>query len=334
MKSKKAFTLIELLVVIAIIGILATIAVISLYNTRAKARDAKRVADIKQVQTALELFFNDMDRYPTAAEFNSGTLASGDKTYMMNIPSAAMPADGTCDNTTNQFTYSVDSTGGKYYLSYCIGGKTGDLEGGSKCATQDGIYEGACDAVAHNALRLADIKTIEDALNAMESANGYYFMPPSSGTTYFNYVYGQSLYSGSLRKTNCSTVTSQPGDTSNSRYGVSTPCPTQSNWCIKLGADPGSWDGSGTSGTDCDSGTVYLRNIPLNNYITTGTWTTGWLPYQFTAINNFRGTDDYLRVEYRLEGSAKRSSDHFVNGVAADCRFDGDNFDDSNITCN
>jgi len=67
MNSKKAFTLIELLVVIAIIGILATVSIISLSNARAKSRDAKRVGDMKQIQTALELFFNDKNRYPTAA---------------------------------------------------------------------------------------------------------------------------------------------------------------------------------------------------------------------------------------------------------------------------
>ena len=75
-KTKKAFTLIELLVVIAIIGLLATLAVVALNNARAKSRDAKRVADIKQVQTALELFFNDKGRYPTAAEFNAGSIFS------------------------------------------------------------------------------------------------------------------------------------------------------------------------------------------------------------------------------------------------------------------
>jgi len=55
-KPKKAFTLIELLVVIAIIGILATVSIISLTNARAKSRDAKRAGDMKQIQTALELF--------------------------------------------------------------------------------------------------------------------------------------------------------------------------------------------------------------------------------------------------------------------------------------
>jgi len=64
MRKAKGFTLIELLVVIAIIGLLSTLAVVALNSARQKARDAKRVADIKQVQTALELFYNDNSGYP------------------------------------------------------------------------------------------------------------------------------------------------------------------------------------------------------------------------------------------------------------------------------
>ncbi|PIZ56329.1 MAG: prepilin-type cleavage/methylation domain-containing protein, partial [Candidatus Tagabacteria bacterium CG_4_10_14_0_2_um_filter_40_13] len=56
-KSKKGFTLIELLVVIAIIGILASVVLASLNSARKKSRDARRVADIKQIQLALEMFF-------------------------------------------------------------------------------------------------------------------------------------------------------------------------------------------------------------------------------------------------------------------------------------
>ena len=51
--------------VIAVIGILAAVVLASLNNARAKARDAKRIADLKQVQLALELYRNANSDYPT-----------------------------------------------------------------------------------------------------------------------------------------------------------------------------------------------------------------------------------------------------------------------------
>lgn len=65
--NKKGFTLIELLVVIAIIGLLSTLAVVALGSARVKARDSKRLSDLKQVQTALELYYTDKGIYPIAA---------------------------------------------------------------------------------------------------------------------------------------------------------------------------------------------------------------------------------------------------------------------------
>lgn len=62
--KKKGFTLIELLVVIAIIGLLATIAAVALNNARISSRDTKRLGDMKQVQTAMELYFNANSEYP------------------------------------------------------------------------------------------------------------------------------------------------------------------------------------------------------------------------------------------------------------------------------
>jgi general secretion pathway protein G len=65
-KINKAFTLIEVLVVVVLIGILATLAVVAISSTRMKARDAKRLADIKQMQSALELCFTEMGSYPAS----------------------------------------------------------------------------------------------------------------------------------------------------------------------------------------------------------------------------------------------------------------------------
>lgn len=62
--NKKGFTLIELLVVVAIIGVLASIVLSSLNAARSKARDAKRITELKQIQTALELYYNDHGAYP------------------------------------------------------------------------------------------------------------------------------------------------------------------------------------------------------------------------------------------------------------------------------
>ncbi|OGH93401.1 MAG: hypothetical protein A2563_02215 [Candidatus Magasanikbacteria bacterium RIFOXYD1_FULL_40_23] len=73
--NEKGFTLIELLVVIAIIGLLSTLAVVSLGNARQKARDARRLSDLKQLQTALELYYTDQTAYPAGAGVTLGDQA-------------------------------------------------------------------------------------------------------------------------------------------------------------------------------------------------------------------------------------------------------------------
>lgn len=64
--SGRGFTLIELLVVIAIIGILSSVVLASLNTARQKSRDARRIADIKQLQLALELYFDSKATYPSS----------------------------------------------------------------------------------------------------------------------------------------------------------------------------------------------------------------------------------------------------------------------------
>ncbi|MFH1187727.1 MAG: type II secretion system protein [bacterium] len=84
MKNEKGFTLIELLVVIAIIGLLSTLAVVSLSTARVKARDAKRQADARTLQSAIEMFITDSTAGSEPAVLTAwpGTLATDLAIYM------------------------------------------------------------------------------------------------------------------------------------------------------------------------------------------------------------------------------------------------------------
>ncbi|TAN33015.1 prepilin-type N-terminal cleavage/methylation domain-containing protein [Patescibacteria group bacterium] len=92
--NKKGFTLIELLVVVAIIGLLSTLAVVALGNARTKARDSKRLSDLKQIQTALELYYTDNSGYPAAATGQNLGVTGG--SYVC-LSSAGFAATGCAD---------------------------------------------------------------------------------------------------------------------------------------------------------------------------------------------------------------------------------------------
>jgi type II secretion system protein G len=126
--AKKGFTLIELLIVIAIIGLLATLAIVSLTTAQRKARDARRVADIKQLQNAVEVYYSEIAQYPLTAAtstLNSGTTVDTVSTwtdfgstsviggYITNVP-----IDPTNNSTTGYiYTYGANAAGTEYFLS-------------------------------------------------------------------------------------------------------------------------------------------------------------------------------------------------------------------------
>lgn len=141
MKNQKGFTLIELLVVIAIIGILAAVVLVSLNSARQKSRDARRLADIRQVQTSLELFYNDNNRYTTATA-GAPTAADGSpayNTYLATYPTAPSPQDGTCTVAQNTYTYAQTGAGTGYTINFCLGAATGGYAAGVHTASQTGI---------------------------------------------------------------------------------------------------------------------------------------------------------------------------------------------------
>lgn len=131
MKTQKGFTLIELLVVIAIIGLLSTLAVVSLNNARQKSRDAKRVSDIKQIQTALELYYNDHNGYPaTLGTSITGDSSAGSVVYMAAVPTNPEP---------NGADYVYSGAPSTYTLSYTLESATGGISAEGHTATPAGV---------------------------------------------------------------------------------------------------------------------------------------------------------------------------------------------------
>lgn len=64
LRLRKGFTLIELLIVIAIIGLLASMVLVGFGSFRSRGRDARRIADLRETQNALELYYTKNNAYP------------------------------------------------------------------------------------------------------------------------------------------------------------------------------------------------------------------------------------------------------------------------------
>lgn len=144
--NKPGFTLIELLVVIAIIGLLSTLSIIALNSARARSRDARRISDVKQIQTALEMYYNLADKYPDAGtavdQLSTSTqpsIAYASTTFLTLWPQAPTPPDNSCTDTNNPYVYVVDGNNLTYTLTYCLGGETGGVPSGVNIATPAGI---------------------------------------------------------------------------------------------------------------------------------------------------------------------------------------------------
>lgn len=69
--NKKGFTLIEILIVVFIIGLLASVVLVGLGAFRQRGRDARRVADLRSVQNALELYYSKNGLYPPTSDWSS-----------------------------------------------------------------------------------------------------------------------------------------------------------------------------------------------------------------------------------------------------------------------
>ncbi len=137
----RGFTLVELLVVIGIIGLLASVVLTSLSSARKKSRDAKRVADMKQLATAMELYFNDYSGYPAASGTAPAVPAGLTPGYIAALPVAPQPYDG-CNAlaASNYYNYTPSTAPATTYAyTFCLSATTGSYTAGSHTLSPAGI---------------------------------------------------------------------------------------------------------------------------------------------------------------------------------------------------
>jgi len=145
--KQKGFTLIELLVVIAIIGLLASVVLVSLNGARMKARDTKRIADLKQMNTALALYYDaNNSQYPNCGEWSystdvnwntTGCLQTALAPYMPKLPvdpknNAASPW------STGNYSYSYGVVGG--LQDYDLVAQVEDTSNFDRCQAKNWVF--------------------------------------------------------------------------------------------------------------------------------------------------------------------------------------------------
>jgi len=123
---KKGFTLVELIVVISILSILGTIWFVMLWGYNKDARDAKRLADISNIEKSMELFFTKEWAYPDPTSFTSVTYSWAEVWNQWTIWDDVVgllwninykPVDPL---TKSEYSYSLLNTGEKYELGVLL----------------------------------------------------------------------------------------------------------------------------------------------------------------------------------------------------------------------
>ncbi len=129
MVSKRlGFTLIEILVVITIMGILSAVVLANLGEGQAQARDAERKADLRSIQSALELYKLKYGRYPAgcrapgrwSGQIGTAYQCGGNNSqYIVGLAPEfipVLPSDAKLNGTDSGYVYTTNAQGTVYKL--------------------------------------------------------------------------------------------------------------------------------------------------------------------------------------------------------------------------
>ena len=111
-KQQQGFTLIEILIVVAIIAILASVVLVGLGPTQQQGRDARRLSDLRETQTALELYYNKNGVYPAVNTWAALSTAITGAGIGINQP---LPTDPT-NNGTYYYAYEASAAADSYVI--------------------------------------------------------------------------------------------------------------------------------------------------------------------------------------------------------------------------
>lgn len=140
LRNTRGFSFVEMIIVVAIIATLATLVVISIQSARISGRDSRRLSDINEIRSALNLYYSKYSQYPTA--IIPGQIFSVNSiTYLEKVPSNPQPyTDGACTDTNpSDYAYTQTSSGLSYTLTFCLGYKQSDVTAGNNKAIPEGI---------------------------------------------------------------------------------------------------------------------------------------------------------------------------------------------------
>ncbi len=104
--------MLELLIVIAIIGILVSMGTVAYSSAQKKARDSKRINDMKAIQSGLEQYYSDNNAYPAA-----GSNCNPGVAYLpAGVPTDPKPsqsyAPSSCTTTSYCYCATLEGTSG------------------------------------------------------------------------------------------------------------------------------------------------------------------------------------------------------------------------------
>lgn len=124
---RHGFSIVEMLVVIAIIGFIGSIIFTQLSQSRARARDAERVQEVKSLQNALALYVVNARTYPLWSSnptvFQPLVCSSADQVFTQLISAGAVsgPICDPINTAPYQYEYrAADTLGASYELRYSL----------------------------------------------------------------------------------------------------------------------------------------------------------------------------------------------------------------------